>query len=47
MGRNTAGVKAIELEGDDQVVGLAISEPERDQVLAVCERGYGKRTPLS
>ncbi len=45
-GRNTSGVKAIDLEGDDVVVGLARTEPERDQVLAVCERGYGKRTPL-
>ncbi|HEY8943199.1 MAG TPA: DNA gyrase subunit A, partial [Polyangiaceae bacterium] len=47
MGRNTAGVKAIELEEGDEVVGLARTEPEHDQVLAVCERGYGKRTPLS
>lgn len=46
MGRNTAGVKAIELEEGDEVVGLAISDPERTQVLAVCARGFGKRTPL-
>ncbi len=45
-GRNTSGVKAIELEGNDEVVGLARTEPDRDQVLAVCERGFGKRTPL-
>ena len=25
---------------------LAHTEPERDQVLAICERGYGKRTKL-
>jgi DNA gyrase subunit A len=47
MGRNTAGVKAIEVEEGDEVVGLARTEPERDQVLAVCERGFGKRTPLA
>src|SRR5690606_17278969 len=47
MGRNTAGVKAIELDEEDRVVGLAVSDPEREQVLAICERGYGKRTPLS
>ena len=47
MGRNTAGVKAIELEENDRVVGLAVTDPEREQVLAICERGYGKRTPLS
>jgi len=46
MGRNTAGVKAVELEDGDAVVGMTPTDPERDQVLAVCERGYGKRTPL-
>jgi DNA gyrase subunit A len=46
MGRNTAGVKAIELEEDDQVVGLSTTGSDRDQVLAICERGYGKRTKL-
>jgi DNA gyrase subunit A len=46
MGRNTGGVKAIELEDSDQVVGLAYTEPERNQVLAICERGFGKRTDL-
>jgi DNA gyrase subunit A len=46
MGRPAAGVKAIELEEGDQVVGFAATDPERTQVLAVCERGYGKRTPL-
>jgi len=47
MGRNSAGVKGIELAEDDRVVGLAVSDPERDQLLAICERGYGKRTPIS
>jgi DNA gyrase subunit A len=46
MGRNTAGVKAIELAEGDEVVGLARTEPEREWVLAVCARGYGKRTKL-
>lgn len=45
-GRNTAGVKAIELEEGDQVVGLAVTDTERTQVLTICERGYGKRTSL-
>jgi DNA gyrase subunit A len=39
-------VKAIELAEGDEVVGLARTEPERQFVLAVCERGYGKRTVL-
>ena len=46
MGRNTAGVKAIDLESDDVVVGFICTEPGRDQVLTICERGYGKRTNL-
>ncbi|HEX6274469.1 MAG TPA: DNA gyrase C-terminal beta-propeller domain-containing protein, partial [Polyangiaceae bacterium] len=46
MGRNAGGVKAIELAEGDEVVGLARTEPERTWVLAVCERGYGKRTAL-
>ncbi len=45
-GRNTAGVKAIELSEGDQVVGLARTDVERNLVLTVCERGYGKRTPI-
>ncbi len=46
MGRNTGGVKAIELEEGDQVVGLSTTEEDRDYVLAICEHGYGKRTKL-
>ncbi len=46
MGRNTAGVRAIVLDDDDEVVGLACTDPERRQVLAICARGYGKRTDL-
>jgi DNA gyrase subunit A len=46
MGRNTAGVKGIELDEGDEVVGLAVSDPKRMQVLAMCARGYGKRTSL-
>jgi DNA gyrase subunit A len=46
MGRGAAGVKGIELDDDDVVVGLAATDPERERVLAICERGYGKRTKL-
>ena len=46
MGRSAAGVKAMEIDDDDAIVGLAVTDPERSQVLAVCERGFGKRTPL-
>ena len=46
MGRGAAGVKAIDLAEGDEVVGLIRTEPDRQFVLAVCERGYGKRTVL-
>jgi DNA gyrase subunit A len=46
MGRATVGVKAIELVDSDEVVGILVTEPERNHVLAVCEKGYGKRTVL-
>jgi DNA gyrase subunit A len=45
-GRATMGVKGIELEESDEVVGLCVTGDGRDRVLAVCERGYGKRTSL-
>ncbi|HMR08907.1 MAG TPA: DNA gyrase C-terminal beta-propeller domain-containing protein, partial [Polyangiaceae bacterium] len=46
MGRSAAGVKGMDLEEGDEVIGFIATEPERSQVLAVCERGYGKRTSL-
>ncbi|GAC1546986.1 MAG: DNA gyrase subunit A [Polyangiales bacterium] len=46
MGRATVGVKGIELREGDQVVGLAVTEPGCEQVLAITERGFGKRTAL-
>jgi DNA gyrase subunit A len=46
MGRATMGVKAIDVADDDQVVGMVVTEDQRHHVLAVCERGYGKRTIL-
>ena len=40
------GVRAIDVADDDEVVGMVVTEDERHHVLAVCERGYGKRTIL-
>ena len=47
-GRATMGVKGIDLDEaeGDVVVGLCVASEERSRVLAVCERGYGKQTPL-
>ncbi|MBI4703985.1 MAG: DNA gyrase subunit A [Deltaproteobacteria bacterium] len=48
-GRATMGVKAIDLAEGDCAVGLGAYWPgeARDRVLAVCERGFGKQTPVS
>ncbi len=43
MGRNTSGVKGIELADGDQVVGMVVVDPETT-LLTACENGYGKRT---
>jgi DNA gyrase subunit A len=46
MGRATVGVRAIDLSEGDEVVGLGVTSDGDPRVLAVCEKGYGKRTPL-
>jgi DNA gyrase subunit A len=43
MGRNTSGVKGINLLSSDQVVGMVVADPDAS-LLTVCENGYGKRT---
>jgi DNA gyrase subunit A len=45
MVRNTRGVKGINLQGDDEVVGMVVADPQ-GYLLTVCENGYGKRTPF-
>ena len=43
MGRIAGGVRAIKLEGDDEVVAMELVEKDQE-VLVVTENGYGKRT---
>ncbi len=45
MGRNTRGVRGINLAEGDEVVGMVVADPE-GYLLTVCEKGYGKRTPF-
>lgn len=45
MGRDALGVRGIQLEGDDCVIGAELYE-EGKQLLAVTEKGFGKRTPV-
>lgn len=48
MGRVTAGVRGMRLDGgDDEVVGMICMKPEDGHsVMVVSENGYGKRTEL-
>jgi DNA gyrase subunit A len=43
MGRNTSGVKGIDLTENDRVVGMVVAA-EDATLLTACENGYGKRT---
>jgi DNA gyrase subunit A len=45
-GRDTMGVKGIELREGDRVVGVDVIEDDEQQVLTVSANGYGKRTPI-
>jgi DNA gyrase subunit A len=48
MGRTARGVRGMGLRGKDQLVAMAVIEPESEETLiTVCEHGYGKRTPLA
>jgi len=45
MGRGTQGVKGINLDKNDAVIGMDIIEETAD-LLVISENGFGKRTPL-
>jgi len=45
MGRVSRGVQGIRLRPGDEVVDLVIAEPN-SSLLTICEKGYGKRTPI-
>jgi DNA gyrase subunit A len=46
MGRPATGVKGVEVEGDDEVVSMAVIKDKNGHLLTVTENGYGKRTPV-
>src|SRR5207253_377795 len=45
MGRQARGVRAMDLDEDDYLVGMEVVEREA-LILSIAENGYGKRTPL-
>lgn len=47
VGRNSQGVKGIDIEDGNEVIGMIIAEQNVDiEVLVVSENGFGKRTSL-
>lgn len=42
--RSAAGVKAIKLEEDEKVVGMAVVNSDNDEIIVLTENGIGKRT---
>jgi DNA gyrase subunit A len=46
MGRNTRGVRGMLISQSEHIVGMVVLENDDRDVLAVSEKGYGKRSPL-
>lgn len=46
IGRVSQGVKGIELEEDDHVIGMEVCSSENPYILVVTENGFGKRTEI-
>ena len=48
VGRNSIGVKGVTLdESDDEVIGMVcVTDPVKESVLVVSEKGYGKRSEV-
>ena len=46
LGRDTRGVKGIELDNDQKVISLMVPGSE-DEILTVSENGYGKKSIIS
>ncbi len=47
MGRTARGVRGVTLDGpEDQVIGMVVLQRPGSEILAVTERGYGKRSPV-
>lgn len=47
VGRGSIGVRGITLEDEDEVIGMiVVNDIEKESVLVVSEKGYGKRTAV-
>ena len=47
MGRDTRGVRGMNLTKGGKVISMLVAENEQDSVLTATEHGYGKRTAIS
>jgi DNA gyrase subunit A len=47
MGRDTRGVRGMNLAKGGKVISMLVAENEEDSVLTATERGYGKRTAIT
>ena len=46
-GRTSMGVRGMNVAAHESVVGVAFAENEKQEVLVITEKGYGKRTEVS
>jgi DNA gyrase subunit A len=47
MGRTATGVRGMTLDEDDCIIGMiCIKHPEKESILVVSEKGYGKRSRI-
>ncbi len=46
MGRTASGVKGINIDESDEVVGMVVVQDTEETLLVVSEKGYGKRTSI-
>jgi len=47
MGRSARGVRRVDLQDTDEVVGVVAADDKARDLLTVTRQGYGKRTPLA
>lgn len=47
IGRTASGVKAIDIEASDEVIGMVCVDSPEAEVLVVSENGFGKRSPIA
>ncbi|MBS3818816.1 DNA gyrase subunit A [bacterium] len=46
MGRQAAGVKAIKLNSQDNIIGMVVAGKDHNYIFTASEKGYGKKTEI-